>query len=91
MQNKKQTPELLTRRQLKQFKKAPMRFFTRNTEHLLTTQNIFENAAILQFIADTNYLTLQFVPSCATPIALLANDFSVNKAMSILINQVKNN
>jgi predicted membrane GTPase involved in stress response len=87
MQNKKVTTrELLTRNQLKGFTPAPMRFFTRNTEHKLTTTNLFDLSEFLNFIAVDNYL-----PVAITPTNIISQGDALGTALAILIHQVKNN
>jgi hypothetical protein len=87
MQNKKVTTrELLTRNQLKGFTSAPMRFFARNTEHKLTTINLFDLSEFLNFIAVDNYL-----PVVITPTNIISQGDALESALAILIHQVKNN
>ena len=87
MQNKQVAQrELLTKRQLNQFTTAPMRFFTRNTEHKLTTTNLFDLSELLNFIAVDNYL-----PVVVTPTNIISQGDALEKALAILIHQVKNN
>lgn len=87
MQNKQVAQrELLTKRQLSQFTPAPMRFFTRNTEHKLTTTNVFELAKFINYIAADNYL-----PAWITETHIISKGDALGRAMAILVHQVNNN
>lgn len=87
MQNKQVTQrELLTKRQLSQFTPAPMRFFTRNTEHKLTTTNLFDLADVINYIAVDNCL-----PVSINDTHIISSGDALGSAVAILIHQVKNN
>ena len=87
MQNKQVTQrELLTKRQLSQFTSAPMRFFTRNTEHKLTTTNLFDLADVINYIAIDNYLPVRINDT-----HIISSGDALGRAVAILIHQVKNN
>lgn len=78
--------ELLNARQLKQFTPAPMKVFTRNTEHYITTCNIFDLKEELNFIAADYDL-----PLVVGDYYVLEQSYSFQTALRILINSVKNN
>ena len=87
MQNKQVTQrELLSKRQLSQFTPAPMPFFTRNTEHKLTTTNLFDLADVINYIAVDNHL-----PVSINDTYIISSGDALGRAVAILIHQVKNN
>ena len=88
MQTNKQPKkrELLTPKELSRFKPAPMKVFTRNTEHQLTTTDIFELGDVINLIS-VDYC----LPLWVSDIHVISQGNALGKAMGILIHLVKNN